>query len=322
MTELALGIDIGGTNTVFGLIDKEGYCHNKNTLSTIAFLTPELLIEAVKTEVDLMLDKLPNFKLVGIGIGAPNGNYFNGTIEYAPNLIWKGIIDLVKLLKVHYDLPIYVNNDANAATIGEMTYGAAKHIRDFVLVTLGTGLGSGFVSNGQLIYGHDGFGGELGHVIIEPEGRDCGCNRKGCLETYASATGLVKTAILKLKTFEGNSTLKEMQPEELDAKTIAEAAQKQDSLAIEIFDYTAQKLALGLANAVAITNPKTIILYGGLAKAGDILLKPLVKYFESYLLEIFKNKVNIIISDLDNDNGAILGASALVWNELKQIKRS
>ena len=315
MIQLALGIDIGGTNTVFGLVDRHGKCYEKAIIPTPGFPTPEQLAEAIKNQVDVMLSNISDAKITGIGIGAPNGNYYNGTIEYAPNLAWTGIINLVDIFNNLFECPVYVTNDANAAAIGEMIYGKTQNILDFIIVTLGTGLGSGFVSNGQLVYGHDGFAGELGHVIVEPEGRLCGCRRQGCLETYASATGLVRTAEDMITRFTGNTLLK---PGEITAKSVGEAAAKHDALALNIFDYTAKKLGLGLANAVAITSPKMIVLYGGVANAGDILLKPLNRYFESYLLEIYKNKVEIALSELDNNNGAIIGASALVWNELTQ----
>ncbi len=314
---IALGVDIGGTNTVFGLIDRNGKCFAKNTISTGAFSDPELLVKAIKAEFDQMTDDTQAFVLKGIGVGAPNGNYYNGTIEYAPNLKWDGVINLVDLFQKHFNAPVFVTNDANAATIGEMTYGVAQNVDDFLMVTLGTGVGSGFVSNGKLIYGHDGFAGELGHVIIEPEGRLCGCTRKGCLETYTSATGVVRTAHEMLENTDLESGLRSVNNEQISSKMIGEMAEKGDPLALKIFDYTAQKLAFGLANAVAITSPKMIVLFGGLANAGDLLLNPLNKYFEEYLLVIYKNKINIVISGLESNNSAILGASAMVWNELK-----
>lgn len=317
MTKVALGVDIGGTNTVFGLIDKNGKCVFESKIDTRSFETPNLLIKTVSSTLNKVLNDDPEIELIGIGVGAPNGNFHTGLIEYAPNLKWEGIIDLVSLFYDFFKVPVYVTNDANAAAIGEMTYGAAQQLSDFILVTLGTGLGSGFVSNGKLIYGHDGFAGELGHVIIDQNGRLCGCGRKGCLETYASATGIVKTAEEQLLTSNKKSILRKYTTK-LSAKDIASAANIGDELAIEIFDFTAEKLAFGLANIVPITSPKTIILFGGLANAGPLLTIPLKKYFESFLLKIYQNNIDIILSELKNNYAAILGASALVWNEIKK----
>ncbi|MFK8036905.1 MAG: ROK family protein [Crocinitomicaceae bacterium] len=317
ITQVALGIDIGGTNTVFGLIDENGNCLEDGKISTKHFNTAELLVAAIANEITYLLTKNSNFQLSGIGIGAPNGNFLTGSVEYAPNLHWKGIVNLVDLFKLHFNVPAFVTNDANAAAIGEMTYGAAQQMDDFLLVTLGTGLGSGFVSNGELIYGHDGFAGELGHVIIDPNGRLCGCKRKGCLETYASATGIVNTALEMLKNNSSDSTLNQL-GENINSEAIANAASTGDGLALKVFDYTAEKLAFGLANAVPITSPKAIILFGGLANSGELLLKPLNRYFEKFLLKIYKGKVNIIVSELKDNQAAILGASSLVWNEIQK----
>jgi len=195
---VAIGIDIGGTNTVFGIVDVQGNSLEKNSILTLDYGSPEELVKAIFEQLQEMLISLAKVNVVGIGVGAPNGNYYNGTIEYAPNLKWKGVINLIKLFRKHFDVPVFVTNDANAAAIGEMTYGVAKGIKDFAVVTLGTGLGSGIVSNGQLVYGYDGFAGELGHTIIEEDGRECGCGRRGCLETYVSATGIVRTAQILL----------------------------------------------------------------------------------------------------------------------------
>ena len=233
-----------------------------------------------------------------------------GTIDFAPNLNWKGVVPLVQLFEEHFLFPVVLTNDANAAAIGERIYGAAKGINDFVMVTLGTGLGSGFVVNGNLVYGHDGFAGELGHTIVEKNGRECGCGRKGCLETYASASGIVRTAKEFLEN-SNNSLLADVK--ELSSKSIADAALKGDALALEIFDYTAEKLGFSLANTVALTSPKLIVLFGGLAQSGDLILKPTKKYMEAYLLNIYQNKVAIVPSKLKASDAAILGASALAW---------
>ena len=284
--EVAVGIDIGGTTTVYGLIDKDGNCLLESNTSTRAFETARALVDHISKWIQEIMAENSELALAGIGVGAPNGNFHTGTIEYAPNLKWKGVINLVELFKTHFTVPIFVTNDANAATIGEMTYGSAKHLQDFLLITLGTGLGSGFVSNGDLIYGHDGFAGELGHIIIDRNGRLCGCGRKGCLETYASATGIVRTAIeLIADQPDTPSDLRKIIPKDLTAKDIAIVAEKGDKLALEIFDFTAEKLGFGIANVIPVTSPKMIILFGGLAQSGDLLLTPLKKYVELNLLK-------------------------------------
>lgn len=312
--KVSVGIDIGGTNTVWGIIDEQGHVYLKGNISTKDYEDPSNFVKKVSTTLKEALTQGNDFKLIGIGIGAPNGNYFNGTIEHAPNLIWKGIIPLQKLFKQHFNVPIWVTNDANAAAIGEMLFGVAKGMNDFVVVTLGTGLGSGFVVNGELIYGHDGFAGELGHVIIERNGRTCGCGRQGCLETYASATGIVRTAHERLKNYNGNSLLQQQSP--ITSKNIAKCASQGDKLALEIFDYTGHQLGYGFANTVTISSPEAIVLFGGLANSGDLILNPTQKYMEQYMLNIFQNKVKLLISTVPEAHAAILGAGALVWKNL------
>ena len=308
--KLVIGIDIGGTNTVFGLVDDTGNCLAQDSTNTRNFpLVTDFVTHLSNSIKELMLVH-SDADYIGMGIGAPNGNYYTGSIDFAPNLKWEGIVPLVDMFSKHFDFPITLTNDANAAAIGERIYGAAKNVDDFVMITLGTGLGSGFVVNGELVYGHDGFAGELGHTIVEKNGRDCGCGRKGCLETYASASGIVKTA----KEFLENSTSSLLSNlNELTSKCIAEAANKGDKLALDIFDYTAEKLGFSLANLVAISSPKLIVLFGGLAQSGDLIIKPTKKYMEDYLLNIYQNKVQILHSKLKNSDAAILGASALAW---------
>jgi len=308
--KLAVGVDIGGTNTVFGLVDAEGNCQAQDAIKTGDYPVVEDFVTAVQERVKALISDCNDPEIIGMGIGAPNANYYTGTIDFAPNLKWEGIVPLVALFAEHFDFPVSLTNDANAAAMGERIYGAAKGVDDLVMVTLGTGLGSGFVVNGELVYGHDGFAGELGHTIVEKNGRECGCGRKGCLETYASATGIVKTAkeFLARST---NSLLSEL--DELTSKSIADAALKGDKLALDIFDYTAEKLGFSLANTIAISSPKLVVLFGGLAQSGDLIIKPTKKYMEDNLLKIFQNKINIVPSKLKASDAAILGASSLAW---------
>jgi len=315
--DLAVGIDIGGTNTVFGLVDREGNCIAEGTIRTDAYEDVKDFVRELSDGINKIISGLDNsFDITGIGIGAPNGNYFKGTVEFAPNLKWKGIIKFAELFKEHFDIPVILTNDANAAAIGEMIYGAAKGMKDFVIVTLGTGLGSGFVSNGEMIYGHDGFAGELGHTIVFHDGRQCGCGRKGCLEQYASATGIVKTVLEMLESTEEDSILKNYKAEEITSKLIFEAAQQGDIVAMEAFDFTGRVLGFALANTVALTSPEAIILFGGLALSGEYIFKPAKMYMEYYMLNIFKNKVKLLPSQIVGKNAAVLGASALVWKNL------
>ena len=308
--QLAIGIDIGGTNTVFGIVDENGNCLAQNSIKTSDYPQVSEFVAVVSKEVNVLIDSFDYTEIIGMGIGAPNGNYYTGTIDFAPNLKWEGVVHLVDLFKKHFNLPVYLTNDANAAAIGERIYGAAKGIDNFMMVTLGTGLGSGFVVNGNLVYGHDGFAGELGHTIVEKNGRTCGCGRKGCLETYASASGIVRTSKEFLEN-SNNSLLSGLN--EITSKSIADAAHKGDQLALDIFDYTAEKLGFSLANTVAISSPKLIVLFGGLAQSGDLIINPTKKYMEDYLLNIYQNKVEILPSKLKASDAAILGASALAW---------
>lgn len=317
MKELSIGIDIGGTNTKIGLVDKDGTFWAENNIPTAKYLEIDDYVEALTKAInESLISVTENYVLKGIGIGAPNGNYYTGSIEFAPNLNWKGKIPLAELLNKNFHVPISLTNDANAAAMGEMIYGAAKGLKDFIMITLGTGLGSGIVVDGKLVYGHDGFAGEVGHTIFDPEGRECGCGRKGCLETYASATGIKKTALELLNKSNEESLLRELPEDEITSKAIYEAAAKGDKLALECFDYTAKILGLKLADSIAYTSPEAIFLFGGLALSGDYILKPTKKYMEDNLLKIFKNKVRLEISGLMGKNAAVLGAAALIWNEL------
>jgi len=315
--DVTLGIDIGGTNTVFGFVDKSGKCIYESSIPTYANEPAPMLIKRLHQEIDKKYKTISGEnKLIGIGIGAPNANYFKGTVEQPPNLNW-GVVNILKILKQYYDLPSAITNDANAAAIGEMQFGAAKGMKDFIVITLGTGLGSGIVVNGQIVYGADSFAGEIGHTIVDPSGRECGCGRKGCLETYASASGIRRTVHELIATTNIPSELRDISFNLLTAKDISIAANKGDKMALEAFDYTAKVLGLKLSDTVAHLSPEAIILFGGLALAGDLIFVPTRRYMEAFLLPIFRNKVKIIPSALQGENAAVLGAAALIWNEIK-----
>ncbi|MCW3103750.1 MAG: glucokinase [Bacteroidetes bacterium] len=311
---LVAGVDIGGTNTVFGLVDKNGKILLKETVSTEHFPVPEDLVMVVSERIKKAVSQFPDHELAGVGIGAPNGNCFKGTIEFAPNLKWEGVIPLAKLFSERLKTKVMLTNDANAAAIGEMIFGGAKGMKDFIFITLGTGLGSGIVANGEMIYGHDSFAGEIGHVIMFPDGRQCGCGRKGCLETYCSATGIKRT-FSDLQMSHHMKT--DMRGLVADAKFIHEKALAGDKDAIEAFNYTGEILGLGLANSVAYTSPQAIFLFGGLALAGDFIFKPTRASFEKHLLHIYRNKIKILPSQLKENDAALLGAASLIWKELK-----
>jgi len=317
MTEVCIGIDIGGTNTIYGLVDKNGRILAEDSTRTSDFEEADKFLDNLVKKINQTISELSeDIVLKGIGIGAPNGNYYNGTIEFAPNLKWNGIIELVKMTKQYFPLPVYLTNDANAAAIGEMIYGGAKGMKDFIVVTLGTGVGSGFVVDGKVVYGHDGFAGELGHTIVKENGRDCGCGRNGCLETYASANGLKRTMCDLISTSSYSGTLQERNGDNISAKDIDEAARNGDTLALKAFDITGEILGNSLANTVAITSPEAIFLFGGLANAGELILDPTQKYMEENMLNIYKNRVKLLKSSLLEKNAAILGSSALAWMEL------
>ncbi len=315
MNEIAIGIDIGGTNTAIGIVDRDGHCLAQSNINTNNYAEPKEFVQALHTSVQSLLANGAGYQLKGIGIGAPNGNYYNGTIEFAPNLRWRGVVRLVDLVKQHYATPVILTNDANAAAIGEMIYGGAKGLRDFIVITLGTGLGSGIVTNGELVYGHDGFAGEIGHTIVDPLGRVCGCGRRGCLETYASAPGIKRTVFELIAESNTPSMLRASSFDTLTAAMITDAAKQGDALALEAYERTGRVLGLKLADAVAHTSPSAIFLFGGLANAGEFIFTPTKRYMEEYMLNIFRNKVQLLPSGL-TDNAAILGASALVWKEL------
>jgi glucokinase len=314
--KLAIGIDIGGTNTVYGIVNHRGNIKYRGALSTADYDSPEDFLKALKKALKPSIDEVGGKKRIqGIGIGAPNGNFYTGTIEYAPNLRWKGIIPLADMVTRMFNMPAALTNDANAAAVGEMMYGAARGMKDFIMMTLGTGVGSGIVANGQLILGHDGFAGELGHVIVVPNGRfHPGTGFHGSLETYASATGLVATAHEFLDASDEPSTMRNIARAELDSKQVYECAINGDHLAKQVYAFTGKVLGEALANFVMFSSPQAIILFGGLTKAGDLLLNPVREHMEKNVLPIFRNKVKLIFSELKESDAAILGASALVWD--------
>ncbi len=317
--EFAVGIDIGGTNTKYGIVNHRGEIMQKGELKTDAFATIESFVDALHETLSPIINEYSKVgKVKGIGIGAPNGNYYSGTIEYAPNLQWKGVIEVTKLVTAKFDLPSALTNDANAAAVGEMNYGAARGMRDFIMITLGTGVGSGIVANGQLVLGHDGFAGELGHTTIIPGGRmHEGTGLAGSLEAYCSATGIAMTAREMLQNPEQESLLRQYNYDDIDAKIVYECAVKGDKIAQEVYRFTGEVLGLSLANFIMFSSPEAIILFGGVIKAGDILMEPTKLYMEKSLLPIFQNKVKLIFSELQEADAAILGASALVW-ELRE----
>ena len=314
--QVALGVDIGGTNTKFGLVNHRGEILDKGSIRTDEFEKVEDFIDALYNKLKPLIDEYcTERQFDGIGVGAPNANYYRGTIEQAPNLRWKGIVPFAELMTKKFGVPCKMTNDANAAALGEMMFGAARGMKDFIMITLGTGVGSGIISNGQLIYGHDGFAGELGHTIIKPGGRKhWSTGSEGSLEAYASATGISITA-KKMRAEFPDSMLNDYPEEKIDSRVVHECALKGDPTAIEVFRYTGQKLGEALANFVMFSSPEAILLFGGVIKAGDFILKPTKLHMERNLLPIFRNKVKLVFSELDEADAAILGASALVWEK-------
>ncbi len=313
--QFAIGIDIGGTNTKYGIVDHRGNIFEQGDMPTRGHATPETFIDDLFKSLSPIIAKAGHKNIKGIGIGAPNGNYYKGTIEFAPNLEWKGVIPFAEIVTRRFNLPAALTNDANAAAVGEMMYGAARGMRDFIMITLGTGVGSGIVANGQLIYGHDGFAGELGHTIVFPNGRPhWGTSLKGSLEAYCSATGVRLTAIEGLsRDTTGKSLLHNYSPDALTSKVVYDCAIKGDEVAIEVFRFTGEILGRALANFIMFSSPQAIVLFGGLAAAGDLIMNPTREHMEENLLPIFRNKIQLIFSELKESDAAILGASALVW---------
>ncbi|MEG0808274.1 MAG: ROK family protein [Alistipes sp.] len=334
MKKLAIGVDIGGINTAFGLVDENGDLYAESVISTKKFPLFDdypAYVEELCQAMHALADSLTfEYELMGIGIGAPNANFHRGTIETPANL-WKfraeepnpddsrRIFPLVADVAKRFNgVKTLMTNDANAATIGEMVYGNAKGMRDFVMITLGTGLGSGIVSNGEMIYGHDGFAGEAGHIIVERNGRECGCGRKGCLEAYVSATGIKRTAFELMAKMMVKSKLRDIPFADFEASMLSTAAEQGDPIAREAFRFTGEMLGRALADLVAVTSPEAIFLFGGLSKAGKLLFEPTQWYMEENMLMVFKNKVKLLPSGIQGKNAAILGSSALIWQDINK----
>lgn len=314
--KVAIGIDIGGTNSKYGLVDTEGNVLMDDAIKTEDYPFFEDFVDQMTHALKDMVKKAGNVELTGVGIGAPNGNFYTGTIEQAPNLAWKGVVPLQSRFEKTMGVPVKVTNDANAAALGEMMYGGAKGMSDFIMITLGTGLGSGIVSSGHMVYGHDGFAGELGHLRVKLNGRVCGCGRRGCLETYVSATGLKRTVYKLISDSLYESNLRTVPFSELEAKHVTKAADKGDKIALEAFEYTGKILGQSLADFVAFSSPEAIFLFGGLAKAGHYIFEPTRRHYEENVLPIYRHKVKILPSELPESTAAIMGASALIWKEL------
>lgn len=315
-----IGLDLGGTNSVFGIVDARGEIKATTAIKTGGYATAEDYVKASVEAMQPIIDTVGGIeKIKAMGIGAPNGNYYTGTIEFAPNLPWahNGVIPLAKLFSDALGaLPVALTNDANAAAMGEMTYGVARGMKNFIDVTLGTGVGSGIVINGQMVYGCDGFAGELGHVIVDrsEKARSCGCGRKGCLEAYCSATGVARTAREFLQTSDEPSLLREYKPEEITSLEVSIAASKGDALANRVYEFTGNMLGAACADFAAFSSPEAFVFFGGLTKAGDLIMNPIKKAYDDNVLKIFKGKAKFLVSTLDGSSAAVLGASAVGWD--------
>lgn len=318
MKQYVIGVDLGGTNTVFGVVDKAGNIVCETSIKTQQFDTADKFVAASLEALRTIIAQVGGVtEIRGIGIGAPNANYYRGTIELAPNLCWAHdcIVPLGQMISDALGLPTRLTNDANAAAMGEMAYGAAKGMKDFIVITLGTGVGSGVVAGGQVLYGHDGFAGELGHVTMVrgDEGRTCGCGRKGCLEAYCSATGVARTAREILSSTDRPSLLRQKPLESIESLDVSLAAAKGDEVAKEIYAFTGKMLGHACADFAAFSSPEAFIFFGGMCRAGDLIMKPIEEAYNEHVLNIFKGKAKFMISELMDRNAAVLGASALGW---------
>lgn len=317
MKPYVIGLDLGGTNSVFGIVDSRGDIKVTTAIKTQGYKNVEDYVKASVEALQIIIDQVGGIdNIKAMGIGAPNGNYYNGTIEFAPNLEWgrNGVVPLADLFSKALGIPVALTNDANAAAIGEMTYGVARGMKNFIVLTLGTGVGSGIVVNGQLVYGCDGFAGELGHVIVIENGRPCGCGRRGCLEAYCSAIGVARTARELLATTEEPSSLRELNPDEITSYDVSMAAEKGDKLALDVYAFTGKLLGEACANFAAFSSPEAFIFFGGLTKAGNLIMDPIKKAYDERVLNIFKGKAKFLISGLEGSSAAVLGASAVGWD--------
>lgn len=313
---LVIGLDLGGTNSVFGVVDSKGEIIATTSIKTQAYPSvDQYIMESVKAIKQIAEQVGGMEKIRAMGIGAPCGNYYKGTIEHAANLVWaKGIVPLANMFVNELGIPVVVTNDAKAAAMGEMKYGVAVGMTNFVELTLGTGVGSGIVANGQLIYGFDGFAGELGHMIVEPDGRPCGCGRKGCLETYCSATGVVRTAIAMLEESSETTFVRDIATDKLTSYEVYKAAMAGDAMAQEVFKQTGRRIGIACANIATFLSPEAFIFFGGLAQAGELLLRPIEEAYNENVLSLYKGKARFLMSGLDGAKAAILGASAIAWD--------
>ena len=318
MKPYVIGLDLGGTNSVFGIVDVRGDIKATTAIKTTGFRNAEDYVKAAVEALKVIIKEVGGIETIrSMGIGAPNGNYYKGTIEYAPNLPWAHnvVVPLADMFSEALGIPVALTNDANAAAIGEMTYGIARGLKNFIMITLGTGVGSGIVIDGHLVYGSDGFAGELGHVIMRPEnGRLCGCGRMGCLETYCSATGVARSARELLSATKRPSLLRDLKLENITSLDVAICADKGDELSKEIYEFTGNMLGEACANFAAFSSPEAFVFFGGLTKAGDLLLKPIRESYERHVLNLYKGKVNFLVSSLEGSSAAVLGASAVGWN--------
>lgn len=311
-----IGLDLGGTNSVFGIVDARGEIKATTAIKTKGYPDPKDYVTASVAALEPIIDSVGGIEMIkGMGIGAPNGNYYTGQVEEAPNLDWKGSVPLAKLFEEQLGIPVALTNDANAAAMGEMTYGVARGMKNFIMITLGTGVGSGIVVNGQVVYGSDGFAGELGHVIIDrsPEARQCGCGRKGCLEAYCSATGIVRTAREMLIKDARPSKLRSLNPDDITGLDVSVAAKDGDELAIDILRYTGRLLGQACANFALFCSPEAFVFFGGPTKSGELLMKHVREAYDEDILYVYKGQAKIILSGLSGSDAAVLGASALGW---------
>lgn len=317
MKPYVIGLDLGGTNSVFGIVDSRGDIKATTAIKTQSYDNVNDYVKASVEALNVIIDQVGGIgKIKAMGIGAPNANYYSGNIEHAPNLVWgKGVVPLAYMFSQALGIPVAMTNDANAAAVGEMTYGVARGMKNFIMITLGTGVGSGIVVDGKVLYGSDGFAGELGHVtMVREDGRTCGCGRTGCLETYCSATGVARTAREMLANSDEPSLLRGMKPEDITSLDVSIAAGKGDALANKIFEFTGKMLGEACADFATFSSPEAFVFFGGLVKAGDLIMNPIKKAYDAHVMNIFKGKAKFLVSTLDGASAAVLGASAIGWD--------